>query len=67
MPDELRYLYNWARELYGRSGVGMGGMNPLAYSTLESWGRLTGRRPSPLEVEALLALDSVLRDPDGKP
>jgi len=32
-------------------------MNPIAYTDLEAWARLTGRRPARWEVRWLLALD----------
>lgn len=65
MPSDLAYLYAWACELYGRSGSGMGGLNPMTYPTLESWARLTGRQPNMLEIEALFALDTVMLDPEA--
>jgi len=60
-PDALDYLYGWAMELVGRSGVGMEGLSPLTYTTLADWARLTGREPEPFEIEALLYLDAVIR------
>lgn len=62
-PDALEYLYRWALELVGRSGVGMAGLAPLTYGTVMDWAALTGRRPRPFEVEALMRLDAILRDP----
>jgi hypothetical protein len=66
-PDALRHVLEWARELHGRSGVGMAGLAPLAYGTIADWARLTGRRPRPHEVEALITLDAVLRHPEAGP
>ena len=43
----------------------MDGVSPLSYSTIADWARLTGRGLAPVEVEALIALDSVLRHPDA--
>lgn len=63
-PELLLYLVGWAQELVGRSGVGMSGLAPLSYREVEAWSRLTGHRPSAGEVEALMALDSVLRHPE---
>lgn len=63
LPDTLAYLWNWALELHGRSGVGMHGLNPLTYTTIADWARLTRRHPGPLEVEALIRLDAVLLNP----
>lgn len=52
------HLVTWWRELNGarRSG-GMGGPDPIGYTELDAWARLTGRRPTSLEVRALRAMD----------
>ena len=62
-PAALAYLADWARELYGRSGVDMGGLSPLTYQTIADWAHLTDRMIQPHEVHALMALDSVRRHP----
>ena len=62
-PAALTHLYEWANELHGRSGVGMGGIAPLTYTTLLDWCTLTGRAVAPHEVAALLALDSAMMPP----
>jgi hypothetical protein len=64
-PEEFVYLYRWALELLGRSGVGMSGYAPLSYGTIADWVRLTGTEIYPHEVRALLQLDAVLRNPEG--
>ena len=66
MPEELRYLREWVQELYGRSGVGAVGVNPLTYTTIMDWAVLTDRSVQPHEVQALMALDAVMRFPDPK-
>lgn len=65
IPDAVAYLYDWALELHGRSGIGMEGVSPLSYVTVVTWAQLTGRDPQPDEVEALMLLDAVLRNPDA--
>lgn len=64
-PSALGYLLEWAYALFGRSGVGMSGLAPLGYGTIESWARLRGEDPTPMEVVALMELDGVFRDPDA--
>jgi len=59
----LRYLWEWVRALHGRSGVGPAGLAPLSYETVAAWARLSGERPRPFEVEALMDLDAVLLSP----
>ncbi len=63
-PVDLGYLYEWSIALVGRSGAGMGGLFPLSYSEIQAWSRMTGNRPDPQEVDALITLDSILRNPD---
>jgi hypothetical protein len=65
-PDALGYLWQWAMELQGRSGVGMAGLNPLSYGTIMDWATLTDQYPEPHEIEALLILDAVMRAPEPK-
>ena len=38
-PDALRYLLEWSDDLYGRSGVGLNGLAPLTWETLDAWAR----------------------------
>jgi hypothetical protein len=63
-PDALLYLDEWSCDLYGRSGVGMGGFAPLSYTTIRDWAALTGNNPTPLEVTALMQLDAIRRAPE---
>jgi len=63
-PETLAYLIEWAFILCGRSGASMDGLAPLSFTTIESWSRLTGIYPDPLEVKALIELDAVIRKPE---
>jgi len=60
----MLYLMEWAYALCGRSGATMAGIAPLGYSTIAEWARLMNLDPSPLEVQALLVLDAVIRNPE---
>lgn len=63
LPDALDYLLEWSRDLHGKSGVGPHGYNPLTYTTIADWSRLTGTTVHPHEVEALIRLDAVFLNP----
>lgn len=63
-PECMEYLADWAFALYGRSGASMEGLAPLSFQTVEAWGRLMGIEPDPLEVQALMVLDAVIRKPE---
>src|SRR5262249_13862947 len=65
-PDSVAYLEPWVAELHGRSGASLNGLALLSYSTIRDWAALTGRDPTPLEVEALLLLDGSLCFPDAE-
>ncbi len=63
-PEALEYLRAWAYALVGRSGASDAGAAPLSYGTIEAWARLMGVPvPQPYEVEALFALDALMRCP----
>jgi hypothetical protein len=64
-PEAIRYLWEWADEMAGRSGVGMSGIAPLSFTTIRDWSELTGGKPTRAEVEALTRLDAVIRNPQG--
>lgn len=64
-PYGLGYLWRWASELYGKSGVSQFGVNPLTYSTLHAWALLTSQWPTPWEVRALMKVDTALRRGEG--
>jgi hypothetical protein len=57
----MAYLWRWAIELYGRSGLGLGGVAPLSHRELRAWAENTGERPTRREVEALMRIDAALR------
>jgi len=56
----MAYIWEWVRELHGRSGVTMSGLAPLSHQEIEAWQRLHEIELTPLEVEALIAVDSAL-------
>jgi hypothetical protein len=67
VPEPLEYLLGWFRELARTRRPGMAGIEPLGYVDVDAWARLTGRTPTPEEVEALLSLDAVTRHPELVP
>lgn len=62
-PAAVEYLREWVMQLHGRSGVGMGGLSPLSYTTIADWSRLKRVDVLPHEVEAVIILDSILFSP----
>lgn len=61
LPEDVEYLVDIARTLFGRSGVGMAGASPLSPLVLEAYARLADiQEVHPWEFEALLILDAAL-------
>lgn len=63
LPDTVSYLWDWAMELHGKSGVSQVGFNPLTYETITHWAHWKGESPEPYEIEALFMLDAILLNP----
>lgn len=66
LPESVAYLYEWAKELFGRSGISQAGIHPVSHAEIAAWARLNDRRLMPHEVAALLAIDAVMRTDDEK-
>lgn len=57
IPAAVQHIWDWFCELSAsRSGNGMGA-NPIAWTEIEAWARLTGRLLAPRDVQAIAALD----------
>lgn len=66
-PDEITYLVEWAQNLHGRSGVGMGALAPLSFREVEAWARLMDIGGlEPYEIEGLMILDGAMSDTRDK-
>lgn len=66
-PVALEYLLQWSWELHGRSGVSADGLAPLSFTAIRDWAVLTEREIEPHEVQALLMMDAVRRNPPKNP
>jgi hypothetical protein len=63
-PEDVAYLYAWAKQLHGRSGVSMGGLLPVSHREIAAWSEVSGHVPNVVEYEALLLLDAVMANPE---
>lgn len=43
--------------------MGAHGPAPITYQDVDAWARLMDRQPEPYEVDALMKLDSAMRNP----
>lgn len=60
IPAALAHIWDWFCELSAsRTGNG-GGANPIAFTEIEAWARLTGRLLTPRDVRAIGLLDGEL-------
>jgi hypothetical protein len=68
IPEALEYLWEWFSELDGvRTFNGMNGLpEPITYAAIDAWARLTGRSPTPEEVQSLVLIDGVFRQPKAE-
>ena len=58
LPIAAQYVWKWYCELSGSRSCGMGA-NPLAFGEIEAWMRLTGARPSPIDIRLIKSLDAL--------
>jgi hypothetical protein len=57
-PENYAYCLAWFDELHRtRSNSGFG-QNPISYAEIDAWSRLTNIELTPLEVSAIMRLDS---------
>jgi len=52
-----RYIMDWWRELHRARAAGAGGPAPIGFVDIDAWARLTGRRPTALEIAGIRAMD----------
>ena len=59
IPHNVAHVWGWFRELnQARTSNGFG-MNPLTYSEIEAWSRISGTVTRPQEIQLLKRLDAV--------
>lgn len=57
LPAPVLHLWEWWTELaHGRRSGGFG-PEPIGWSDIDAWSRLTGSRPRPHEIGVLMRLD----------
>lgn len=61
-PEDLRYLYEWWRELQMGADESMSGLR-ITWNCLDAWSRHMGVTPEPNECQALFWLDMATRNP----
>lgn len=59
LPEALAHVWGWFAELSNARGAGAFTLNPISFPDMESWGRLSGNRPTAFEVQLLRRLDEV--------
>ena len=56
-PPAAEYVWQWYCEISRRRGGNGFSANPISYTDVESWARLTRTTPSGLDVEWIMDLD----------
>lgn len=59
LPIEAAHLWAWFNELSMRRTWSDRGPNPITWSDVLAWQQLTGKKPAPWEVQAMLSLDAI--------
>jgi len=58
MPENYAYCLAWFDELSRTRSSNGFGQNPISYAEIDAWSRLTNIELTPLEVSAIMRLDS---------
>ena len=58
MPENYRHCWSWFGELSRTRSSNGFGQNAISYSEIDAWSRLTNIELTPLEVSAIMRLDS---------
>ncbi|MFN9215173.1 MAG: hypothetical protein ACK53T_15860 [Planctomycetota bacterium] len=61
LPPACATVWAWWTELASARPSAGFGLSPLAFGELAAWARLTGERPAPIEVRAIMAADAAWR------
>lgn len=61
----MEHLLHWWRDLHEGRRYGWG-PEPIAFTDIEAWARLTGAQPRPAEIRVLMAIDREWLIADGK-
>jgi len=57
LPESAAYILQWFYDLSSTRTVGMA-LNPISFTEIDAWSRLTGNKPSIWEVSAIKQLDT---------
>lgn len=58
-PHGFEYLWLWYIEVSAGRQSGMNGPNPISWSEIDSWSRMTRRHPQAWEVDIIKMIDGV--------
>ncbi len=59
MPSALLDVWFWFQQLSRTRSSNGFGQDAISYAEVLAWSKLTGTQPDPLEIQALMAIDSV--------
>ena len=57
-PENYAYCLAWFDELHRTRSSNVSGQNPISYSEIDAWSRLTNIELTPLEVSIIVGLDN---------
>jgi len=65
-PSLVGHIWQWFVELTRTRSSNGFGMNPINYSEIDAWSRLTRRKPTLLEIYALTQIDAAYLEQQHK-
>lgn len=66
LPPACAHVWTWYVALDRARGSNGFAVNPIGWCDVQAWAELTGNRPTPWEVESIMALDLAYRAEIGK-
>ena len=66
IPPELEHLWVWYWQLRTAQPSAGFGPAPLSFGEMDAWGRVTGNRLQPWQVDVLLAMDAAFLEAQAK-
>lgn len=58
LPETMAHCWHWFLTLNRTRASNGFGQNPISYTEIVAWSQLTGVVPQPLEIQAIMALDT---------
>jgi hypothetical protein len=65
-PESIIHIWYWFQQLSRTRSSNGFGQDPISYNEINAWSQLTGVDPEPIEVQAIMVIDSVFMSMQAK-